>query len=79
MGSIGTLALAALAWVGVHVGIAGTAVRAAVAGRLGERGFRLAFSVLSVLAIVFLVRSYIAAPTSRSGACRIGCAGPWRC
>ena len=64
MEGIGTLALAALAWVGVHVGIAGTAVRGAAAARLGERGFRLAFSVLSVLAIVFLVGSYNAAPTT---------------
>ena len=62
MEGIGTLALAALVWVGVHVGIAGTAVRRAAAARLGERGFRLAFSLLSVLAIAFLVRSYNAAP-----------------
>ena len=61
MEGIGTLALAALLWVGVHVGIAGTAVRAAAAARLGERGFRLAFSAVSVLAIAFLVRSYNAA------------------
>lgn len=64
MDGIGTLALAALVWVGVHVGIAGTAARRAVAARLGERGFRLAFSVTSVLAIVFLVRSYNRAPTT---------------
>jgi uncharacterized membrane protein len=62
MEGTGTLASAALLWVGVHVGIAGTAVRRAAAARLGERGFRLAFSVLSVLAIAFLVRSYNAAP-----------------
>ncbi len=64
MESIGTLALAALAWIGAHVGIAGTAVRRAAAARLGERGFRLAFSALSVLAIAFLVRSYNAAPAT---------------
>ena len=64
MQGIGTLALAALAWVGVHVGIAGTAARGAAVARLGERGFRLAFSALSVLAIAFLVGSYNAAPTA---------------
>lgn len=57
------LALAALVWVAVHVGIAGTAVRGAAVARLGDRGFRLVFSALSVLAIFFLVRSYNAAPT----------------
>lgn len=58
MQGLGTLALAALVWVGVHVGIAGTAVRRAAVARLGENGFRIGFSVLSVAAIAFLVRSY---------------------
>lgn len=62
MQGFGALAVAALIWVGVHVGIAGTALRGAVVGRLGEKGFSLAFSAASVLAIVFLVRSYNAAP-----------------
>lgn len=61
MEGIGVLALAALLWIGVHVGIAGTAVRGAAAARLGENGFRLAFSAMSVLSIVFLVVSYNAA------------------
>jgi uncharacterized membrane protein len=60
----GTLALAALVWVAVHVGIAGTTVRNAAVARLGDTGFRIGFSVLSVLAIFFLVRSYNAAPTA---------------
>ena len=64
MSGIGTLALAALVWIGVHIGIAGTTVRSALAARLGERGFRIAFSVASVAAIVFLVQSYNAAPTT---------------
>lgn len=64
MDGLGSLALAALIWVGVHIGIAGTTVRRALAERLGERGFRIAFSVASVAAIVFLVRSYNAAPVS---------------
>jgi uncharacterized membrane protein len=61
---LGTLALAALLWVGVHVGIAGTAVRRAAVARLGENGFRLVFSALSVAAIAFLVRSYNASGTT---------------
>lgn len=63
MQGFGTLAVAALVWIGVHVGIAGTALRGALVARLGERGFRLGFSVLSVLAILFLARSYNWAPT----------------
>ena len=64
MEGTGTLALAALAWVGVHVGIAGTRARAAVAGALGERGFRVVYSLVSVAAIAFLVNAYNAAPTA---------------
>ncbi len=62
MAGIGTLALAALVWVGTHVGIAGTRVRGALAGTLGEGGFRVAYSLVSLAAIVFLVNAYTAAP-----------------
>src|SRR3712207_2214304 len=58
------LVLAAALWVGVHVGIAGTRVRAALAARLGEGAFRGVFSLLSVLAIVLLVAAWRAAPTT---------------
>lgn len=64
MAGLGTLGLAALVWIGAHVGIAGTRLRGAVASRLGEKGFRLAFSAVSVAAIFFLVSSYNAAPAS---------------
>lgn len=57
MAGLGTLGLAALVWIGAHVGIAGTRLRGAVASRLGEKGFRLAFSAVSVAAIFFLVSS----------------------
>lgn len=57
------LALAALLWVGVHLGIAGTALRFRLVALLGEGGFRAAFSLLSVGAIVLLVSLYNAAPT----------------
>ncbi|MFL1462641.1 NnrU family protein [Roseococcus sp. DSY-14] len=56
------LLLAALLWVGVHVGIAGSPLRGRLAGRLGEGGFRLLFSLLSVAAITALVLAWRAAP-----------------
>lgn len=49
-------------WVGVHVGIAGTAVRARLAAKLGEAGFRIGYSVLSGVAITLLVMAWRAAP-----------------
>lgn len=58
------LILAALLWVGVHVGIAGTALRGAVVARLGEAGFRIAFSIASVVSIMLLVMAWRAAPTT---------------
>lgn len=58
------LILAALVWMGVHIGIAGTALRNRIAAWLGEGGFRGLFSAVSVAAIWFLVASYNAAPTT---------------
>ncbi|MCK8785825.1 NnrU family protein [Roseomonas sp. NAR14] len=58
------LLLAAILWVAAHVGLAGTPLRDALAARLGEGGFRAAFSVLSVVLIVLLVRAFDAAPTT---------------
>jgi uncharacterized membrane protein len=55
---------AALIWIGVHIGIAGSGVRDAVAGRVGERGFRIRFSLLSVAALVFLIVSFNRADTT---------------
>jgi uncharacterized membrane protein len=52
------LLLAAVIWVFLHLGLAGTRLRDVVAERLGDRGFRALFSVLSIAAIIFLVRSY---------------------
>ncbi|HKM61799.1 MAG TPA: NnrU family protein [Acidisphaera sp.] len=56
------LALAALLWVVVHVGVAGTRLRDEIAGRLGDGGFRGAFSIMSVIAIALLVLAYNRAP-----------------
>ena len=61
---MGMLIIAALVWVGVHVGIAGTRLRDVVVARIGEGPFRGLFSLLSIAAIVFLVRSWSAAETT---------------
>lgn len=58
------LLLAALVWIGVHVGIAGTALRGALVARLGAQGFRIGFSLLSFAAIGLLVMAWKAAPTT---------------
>jgi uncharacterized membrane protein len=57
------LLLAALIWIGVHVGIAGTRVRDRVVARIGNMPFRGLFSVVSIAAIIFLVRAWSTAPT----------------
>jgi len=56
------LLAAAILWVGVHVGIAGTVVRARLVERLGEAGFRIGYSIISVLSITLLVMAWQAAP-----------------
>jgi uncharacterized membrane protein len=58
------LIVAALIWIGIHVGLAGTPLRGAIVARVGETAFRGLFSVLSIAAISFLVRCYRAAPTT---------------
>ena len=58
------LILAALLWLFLHIGVSGTALRDGVVARLGERGFLVGFSVLSVVSIVLLVMAYNAADTS---------------
>lgn len=55
---------AALIWIAVHIGIAGSGVRDAVADRVGERGFRIRFTLLSVAALVFLIVSFNRAETT---------------
>lgn len=57
------LLLAALIWIGVHVGIAGTRVRDLVVARIGDGPFRGLFSVVSIVALVFLVRAWLDSPT----------------
>jgi uncharacterized membrane protein len=58
------LFLAALLWVGVHVGISGTALRGRAVAALGEGRFTLVFSILSVVSITLLVLAWRNAETT---------------
>lgn len=58
------LVLAALLWIGVHVGIAGTAIRGVVVARAGDNAFRIGFSLLSFAAIGLLVQAWQGAETT---------------
>lgn len=58
------LVLAALLWVGVHIGISGTALRGRAVALTGEAGFTIAFSLLSVVAIGLLVLAWQGAETA---------------
>ncbi len=52
------LIVAAIVWLVLHVGLAGTAVRGIMVARLGENGFRAVYSVLSVASIAGLCAAY---------------------
>ncbi len=56
------LVIASLVFVGGHNLISGTGARDRMVGRLGERGFLVAFSVFSVASLIWLVLAYRAAP-----------------
>jgi len=58
------LILAAILWLGLHIGVAGTALRGVLAGRLGERGFRALFSLASIAVFGFLIYSFNHVPHS---------------
>ena len=58
------LIVAALLWIGIHLGVAGTRLRDAVVGRIGDAAFRIVFSTLSVLVLLLLVPAWAEAPTA---------------
>jgi uncharacterized membrane protein len=58
------LIIAALVWIAIHIGLAGTHLRDLVVRRIGEASFRVLFSVLSVVALVFLVVAWQGATTT---------------
>lgn len=55
------LTLAALFFLGLHFGVAGTPLRGRCIEMLGEKGFRAAFSTLSLLGLFWLAHAYRAA------------------
>jgi len=56
------LALAALFWIVLHLGLAGSPARRLVVERIGARAYRGAFALLSALGIAALALAYGAAP-----------------
>jgi len=52
------LILAALFFIALHIGIAGTSVRGSAIEKMGENVYRAAFSVLSLLGIAWLAHAY---------------------
>jgi uncharacterized membrane protein len=58
------LIIAALVWIAIHLGIAETRLRDIAVQRIGEGPFRGIFSVLSIAALIFLVRAWQAAPAT---------------
>jgi uncharacterized membrane protein len=55
---VASLLAAALFFVGIHFVISGTVQRAKIVGLIGERPFQAVFSVMSLIGIVWLCRSY---------------------
>lgn len=56
------LVTAALFFVGTHIGIGSTPLRDELIERVGERVYRLLFSLVSLVAIVWLIMAFRAAP-----------------
>jgi uncharacterized membrane protein len=58
------LFVAALIWLAIHFGIAGTGMRDVIVGRIGESAYRGLFSLLSILSLVLLIRAWTGADTT---------------
>src|SRR5690349_20255501 len=52
------LPIAALVWVGLHLGVAGSRLRGAIVRSIGEARFRAVFSVLSLAVLAILILEY---------------------
>jgi uncharacterized membrane protein len=55
--------VAALIWIGLHIGIAGTGLRNLLVARIGDNAFRGLFSLVSIAALIFLVRAWSTSET----------------
>jgi uncharacterized membrane protein len=58
MWGMALLIVAALIWIGVHVGISGTRLRDTIVRRIGEGPFRGLFSLLSILTLGLLIGAW---------------------
>jgi uncharacterized membrane protein len=56
------LGIAALTWFGIHPLIAGSPLRAVLVRKLGDRGYRGLFALLSIASLTFLIYAYRRAP-----------------
>lgn len=61
MEGIFPLLLAAVFWIATHNGFAGTDIRTRLVAKIGENGFRIAYAIISVIAIMMLARAWEAA------------------
>jgi uncharacterized membrane protein len=57
-----SLLLAAIFFAGLHLGVAGTTIRDRAVAALGESGYRVAFSLATVIGLAWLVMAYNRAP-----------------
>ena len=57
-----SLLLAAIFFAGIHLGVAGTTIRDRAIAALGQSGYRVAFSIASVVGLAWLVMAYNRAP-----------------
>src|SRR6516162_3792141 len=57
-----SLLLAAIFFAGIHLGVAGTTIRDRAIAALGQNGYRVAFSIASVVGLVWLVMAYNRSP-----------------
>lgn len=63
MGGFVLLVVAMLIWLGLHIVVSGTPLRATLVARSGELRFKAAFSVASIGALGLLIVAYSMAPT----------------
>jgi uncharacterized membrane protein len=57
-----SLVLAALFFAGIHLGVAGTRLRERVVGAIGNNAYRAAFSIASLIGLIWLIFAYRHAP-----------------
>jgi uncharacterized membrane protein len=67
-----SLVLAAIFFTGLHLGVAGTTLRDHVVAALGQAGYQGAFSLASVIGLVWVVMAYNRAPYIVTWGCSNG-------